>query len=84
MFEGASGAPVLRSPDMAVCGIVLGNQTELDSTAFLSHKEKIKRGFGVAVQAAVVKLALDRMGVRPAYLDEPDSTRSYREKFAQK
>jgi trypsin-like peptidase len=68
MLEGASGAPVLRTPDMAVCGVVLGNQAELDPVAYLSGEERIRRAFGVAVQAEVVKLALNRMGLIPEYV----------------
>ncbi len=68
MLAGASGAPVLRGPDMAVCGIILGNQVELDPVAYMAGEERITRGFGVAVQASVVKLALDRMGVACGYL----------------
>jgi len=68
MFAGASGAPVLRNPDMAICGIVLGNQVELDPTAYMAGEQRITRGFGVAVQASVMKLALDRMDINCAYL----------------
>lgn len=69
MLEGASGAPVLRAPDMAVCGVVLGNQAELDAAAYLSGEKRIRRGFGVAVQAEVVKLALERMGLIANYVN---------------
>jgi hypothetical protein len=68
MFEGASGAPVLRDPDFAVCGVVLGSQAELDAAAYLAGDQGIKRAFGVAVQAEVVKLALGRMGLVAEYV----------------